>query len=233
MFADGVGLLAAAAAEKIREQRRLARKQFKIDRAQAVLDAAMTAEAVLTTGQSPYSPSGPEQPGSAVEDDEETSASLAPSTAASKNSVVDVSALNAQTFLVRPTRPDANRNRGRKAFRRGPPASTSPTAPVTTDSTAQSSVDAQVPPAIPRETGVTDAARTPSTRNNLQAALEEEDDDGEDEGQELDETVVEDMEHLQLGLEEAWFLSAALGVLRVYDPSTVRLRRHRETLLLS
>jgi len=42
--------------------------------------------------------------------------------------------------------------------------------------------------------------------------------------EELDESVVEEMEHLQLGLEEAWFLSAALGVLRVVDPATVRPR---------
>jgi tRNA-splicing endonuclease subunit Sen2 len=35
------------------------------------------------------------------------------------------------------------------------------------------------------------------------------------------EDLIEEMEHLQLSLEEAWFLSAALGVLKVYDPATV------------
>jgi tRNA-splicing endonuclease subunit Sen2 len=35
------------------------------------------------------------------------------------------------------------------------------------------------------------------------------------------EDLIEVMEHLQLSLEEAWFLSAALGVLKVYDPATV------------
>jgi tRNA-splicing endonuclease subunit Sen2 len=38
---------------------------------------------------------------------------------------------------------------------------------------------------------------------------------------EFDESVIEEMEHLQLSLEEAWFLSSALGVLKIYDPSAV------------
>lgn len=73
------------AAEEIRELRRKERKQFKIDRAQAMLDAAVAAEAVLTSGQSP----GP--------GDASTSShpQLAPGTK-----------LTPQTFLVRPERPN-------------------------------------------------------------------------------------------------------------------------------
>jgi tRNA-splicing endonuclease subunit Sen2 len=47
------------------------------------------------------------------------------------------------------------------------------------------------------------------------------------------EELVQDMEHLQLGTEEAWFLSSALGVLKVYDPVTVSSPLIPKFLLLS
>jgi tRNA-splicing endonuclease subunit Sen2 len=49
---------------------------------------------------------------------------------------------------------------------------------------------------------------------------DEEDADDLARGEEIEE-MVQEMEHLQLGTEEAWFLAAGLGVLKVYDPVTV------------
>jgi hypothetical protein len=41
------------------------------------------------------------------------------------------------------------------------------------------------------------------------------------EEEEFDDSLIEEMEHLQLSLEEAWFLSTAIGVLKILDPETV------------
>jgi tRNA-splicing endonuclease subunit Sen2 len=185
----------ALAAEQFREKRRQERKQFKIDRAAAMLDAAKTAEAVLVTGQAP--------PIAGQEEEEETlvegrSSSPTPS---SSTTALDVSGLTPQTYLVRPTRPDATRNRGRKAFKRKPPT------PQTT--TAPQGVDGSVATATP-------PAPVVPTSNEVDDEVEE-----LPEVDEFDDSVIEEMEHLQLSLEEAWLLSTALGVLKVYDPETV------------
>lgn len=184
-----------------------------------MLNAAKTAENVLVTGQAPSGPGDPssstlEDEGEADEEQEAAtgagaeagprSSSPTPSTS---TTALDISSLTPQTYLVRPTRPDANRNRGRKAFKRRPP----PPAPATDQATTASAptptptpaVTVPVKPAEVQETEVDDEVEP----------LPEED--------QLEEEMVEEMEHLQLSLEEAWFLSAGLGVLKIYDPETV------------
>ena len=158
-------------AELIREKRRIERKAFKLARAEAMMDAARAAEAVLTSGTTP----------------------------GEGETEVDVGDLTPQTFLVRPTRPDANRNRGRKAFKRRPPA---PPAAI------------NLPP----------PAETPPV-----AVVQKQEVVEDDEGSEVDEALVPDLEHLQLSYEEAYFLSAGIGVLRIYDPSTVRMQSRADT----
>lgn len=190
-----------AAAEKIREERRLARKKFKIDRAQAVMNAAKAAEAIITGTVE----------GEAGE--EGRPASPTPSTA---STAVNLSNLNAQTFLVRPTRPDTNRNRGRKAFKRRP-AAPQPNATEGKGTAPDGQAIVEHGPAHPAPSNP--AEPIVQLVNEISAVAEELEEDLD----EFDESLVEEMEHLQLGLEEAWFLSSALGVLRVYDPATVRL----------
>lgn len=141
------------AAEEIRELRRKERKQFKIDRAQAILDAAVAAEAMLTSGRTPPVPPSSSDASSS------TQPQLAPGTK-----------LTPQTFLVRPERPN----------NRGPPS----------------------------------AAETLAAKKAVEAAKADDEDD-------FDESLVQDREHLQLSLEEAWFLAWAIGVLRVLDPIRV------------
>ncbi|OCF32916.1 hypothetical protein I316_05553 [Kwoniella heveanensis BCC8398] len=221
-----IGLLkggAALAAEQMREQRRLARKQFKMDRAQAMLSAAKQAEAVLTStvsgsGSGSATPSAnastPVLPSQALallpedgqaEDENDTidegrPSSPAPSTSTTLDSttVIDPTSLTPQTFLVRPTRPDANRNRGRKAFRRRP-------APAAATQSTEGSA-----PSVAQPVALT-----------LPLVAEQEEDDQEEEAEDLfDESLVEEMEHLQLSLEEAIFLSLGLGVLKILDPAT-------------
>ncbi|WVR05641.1 hypothetical protein IAU60_002663 [Kwoniella sp. DSM 27419] len=208
-----VGLLkggATLAAEQMREKRRLERKQFKIDRAQAMLEAAKQAEAIITAAGGSSSQAGTPGPSSSLdlpselgqrgetapgeEVDEglpERSGSPTPSTKTS--APIDPTSLTAQTFLVRPTRPDATRNRGRKAFRRRPPPAAGPGADGTATATAPAHAPAPVPEPAEEEIGVAE--------EDL-----------------FDESIVEDMEHLQLSLEEAIFLSLGLGVLKVMDP---------------
>jgi tRNA-splicing endonuclease subunit Sen2 len=193
--------MVALAAEQFREKRRLERKQFKIDRAAAMLDAAKTAEAVLVTGQAPPLPG--EQASIEEEADEDGDnpgrpGSPTPSTA---TTAVDVSHLTPQTYLVRPTRPDANRNRGRKAFKRKPAPAKGAQASATP---AESS---NAPVAAIMTTPVVD-----DVDDEVEAIPEEE---------EFDDSLIEEMEHLQLSLEEAWFLSTAIGVLKILDPETV------------
>ncbi len=168
------------------------------------MDAAKAAEAVLTSGQSPSTAESgdmnsrlDERPGS--------------STPSTSSTAIDFSNLNAQTFLVRPTRPDANRNRGRNAFKRRPP----PQAQAQAAAQAEIVVDGVV-----RDTTSSIQARAAAEiAGDTADVVEEENEDLE----EFDESLVEEMEHLQLGSEEAWFLSSALGVLRVFDADTVRL----------
>ncbi|EIW72842.1 hypothetical protein TREMEDRAFT_25866 [Tremella mesenterica DSM 1558] len=163
-------------AEQVREKRRIERKQFKIDRAAAMLSAAKAAEAVLTSGQTPSL--------EAISED-------------GSSGGVDLTTLTPQTFLVRPTRPDTNRNRGRKAFKRTPKPPLPADAPQPTPSSL-----------APINPGVEIVDLGPDEQQ-----------DEEDE-EDLAEELVEDMEHLQLALEEAWFLASALGVLKIYDPLT-------------
>ena len=178
---------AGLTAEQVREKRRIERKQFKIDRAAAMLQAAKTAEAVLTAGATQPAPAA------TVADTGDADETASVTTAGEG---VDLASLTPQTFLVRPTRPDSNRNRGTNAFKRRP----KPAQPATAATPSTASAAPPVPDLGP------DAPRD-----------EEED--------EIDyEAMVEEMEHLQLSLEEAWFLASALGVLRIYDPSTVGSR---------
>jgi tRNA-splicing endonuclease subunit Sen2 len=106
--------------------------------------------------------------------------------------------LTAQTFLVRPTRPDANRNRGKKPFKRRPAGPAGPGAAAAAATTASASPSTPTP---------APAARIPTP---APAAEEEDSSDSDDE-------LVAEMEHLQLSYQEAWFLSS-LGVLKVFDP---------------
>ena len=220
------------AAEKIREKRRIERKQFKIDRAEAMLTAAKAAEAVLVSGRMPNGEEDVEGSVLGIEEDvrdnelelldeeeEErpdmdklrlSSNSPAPSVATTTTTApMDLSSLTPQTFLVRPTRPDSNRNRGRKAFRRKPPN------PPPSQNVTASSLDP-----IPNGAAGTTVAGTDNFKpEEIEEELIEEDP--------FDESVIEDMEHLQLSLEEAWFLSAGIGVLRIYDPTTVSANQYR------
>lgn len=188
-----------------------------------MLDAAKTAEAVLVTGQAPSTPSAQQieegQGGladdEALDESESVPGSPAPSTATS-TTMVDVSNLTPQTFLVRPTRPDANRNRGSKAFKRRPPQAQKPNKGTSTGpGTDQPNQEVDVAPVVPRP-------RDPPPVSTINEVDDEAGKIEQDEEDKLIEELVQDMEHLQLSLEEAWFLSTALGVLRVYDPASVR-----------
>lgn len=184
-----------------------------------MLDAAKAAEALIVAAKS--GADGSEAPdastpaeGGTPENVEDHlaaldgSASPAPSTLslpASSSAEVDISTLTPQTFLVRPTRPDANRNRGKNAFKRKPKPKPSAAAADAAASGAAESTSAQMQT----------AQRVPSIRN-----VEVEEDEGSDEDP-FDEDIVQEMEHLQLALEEAWFLATAIGALKVYDPTSV------------
>jgi tRNA-splicing endonuclease subunit Sen2 len=196
----------ALAAEQFREKRRQERKQFKIDRAAAMLDAAKMAEEVLVTGQAP--------PTAGQDEEEEVvegrSSSPTPSTSTVATTAVDVSHLTPQTYLVRPTRPDANRNRGRNAFKRRPPPPPAVAAPGADLGTPQ------VADGPSTSTAIQPTSRKAETTNDVDDEV-----DALPEVDEFDDSIIEEMEHLQLSLEEAWFLSSALGVLKIYDPATV------------
>ncbi|KIR36797.1 tRNA-splicing endonuclease subunit Sen2 [Cryptococcus deuterogattii MMRL2647] len=230
-----VGLLKGGdTAEQMREKRRLERKQFKIDRAQAMLDAAKKAEAIIAAAKSqPESQNQSQlQPGDNDGDDveedgegegegDEADVSLvvtpdievdlerevetqsqipAGGDTLANQSQMEIDPLNLtpQTFLVRPTRPDANRNRGRNAFRRRPPQSQA-------QGNTYTAMATPAPASAP-------AAEQP-TQTPTDADIEADEDL-------FDESLVEEMEHLQLSIEESLFLSLAIGVLHVYDPST-------------
>jgi tRNA-splicing endonuclease subunit Sen2 len=196
----------ALAAEQFREKRRQERKQFKIDRAAAMLDAAKMAEEVLVTGQAPPVAGEDEE----QEATEGRPSSPTPSTSTVATTAVDVSHLTPQTYLVRPTRPDANRNRGRNAFKRKP----NPAPPAVSGGAAPG-------PSQAVETASTSTAIQPTLRKTETTNDVDEEVDALPEVDEFDDTMIEEMEHLQLSLEEAWFLSSALGVLKIYDPATV------------
>jgi len=218
-------MVEAIAAEKIREKRRLERKQFKIDRAAAMLDAAKAAEAVITTGQVPVLPSTTEVVGDddiEVEEnvnEEEVVASSPATTVGTEGTVIDVNTLTPQTFLVRPTRPDANRNRGRNAFKRKPKPK--PTTEQAGAATAAGGASANAPVSMVEGAAGSVSASTSEPATSSAAVQKADEEDEEEAEDELDENLVEEMEHLQLSLEEAWFLSTGLGVLRIYDAGSV------------
>jgi len=171
-----------------------------------MLDAAKMAEEVLVTGQAP--------PTAGQDEEEEVvegrSSSPTPSTSTVATTTVDVSHLTPQTYLVRPTRPDANRNRGRNAFKRRlapPPAAATPGAGPAVQQPADGPSTS---------TAIQPLARKAEATNDIDDEV-----DALPEVDEFDDSIIEEMEHLQLSLEEAWFLSSALGVLKIYDPATV------------
>lgn len=187
-----------------------------------MLDAAKAAEAVIVTGQTEQ-PSLDQEDGGDDEDEDEafalakkeagdtpdgrSSPTLTTASTAITDSAIDLNTLTAQTFLVRPTRPETNRNRGKKAFKRRPPPQTPATDPAVPAAAVTVPVEtpAQPEPALQRDGDVD----------------EDEDDDGS--ASEFDEDIVQEMEVLHLSLEEAWFLSVALGVLRIHDKASVSL----------
>jgi tRNA-splicing endonuclease subunit Sen2 len=171
--------------------RRRERKQFKVDRAQAFLNASLAAEAILKAKSS----NSADVPSAAMEEpnhdlartSSRTSlASPAPVvTAADKQSKMldselydlpeGVTRLTPQTFLQRPTRPGV---RPAGLGRQAPPSGQADPARSGDQSTAEGSAKAE----------------------------------------ELGE---EDQEHLQLNMEEAFFLCWAIGCLRVLNKETV------------
>lgn len=222
----------AANAEKIREQRRKERKQFKIDRAAAMKEAAIKAEAVVAAkkaaGETPR-PGTPKLDTPTEEKDEEggdgeKEGKEVKEGQEAEGDDLDVNALTPQTFLVRPTRPDANRNRGKKAFRRKPNAPTTPggAGPSSsgTPGTATPAKAAEV--AAAEQAGPTEgelAAQAAEKEAEAQRRAEERAKDAA-----LTETVaelVDEREHLQLSYPEALFL-ASIGVLKIHDPEEVR-----------
>jgi tRNA-splicing endonuclease subunit Sen2 len=181
-----------------------------------MLDAAKMAEEVLVTGQAP--PTAGQDEGEEVV--EGRSSSPTPSTSTVATTAVDVSHLTPQTYLVRPTRPDANRNRGRNAFKRRPAPAPAATAPGTDPATPQATDGPST------STAVQPTARKTEATNDVDDEV-----DALPEVDEFDDSIIEEMEHLQLSLEEAWFLSSALGVLKIYDPATVSFLSLRNTKL--
>lgn len=189
--------------------RRKERKQFKVDRAQAILDASLAAEAILS-GRSAV-PSAPTGTGSesatrldAVEVDSTKESQLGRHRAFARTAVVTSTntavipeldeyahvlpeteaRLTPQTFLVRPARPDQRV----KAPRPAPPLPASASA---------------TPSGAPNGAAAGDVAHVEKSMA----------------GEELPEVV--DAEHLQLNMEEAIFLSWAIGCLNIIDSRTV------------
>ncbi|KLT45632.1 hypothetical protein CC85DRAFT_112550 [Cutaneotrichosporon oleaginosum] len=200
----------AVVAEQIREKRRLERKQFKIDRAAAMLDAAKKAEAVLTTGQLPGADAGAgaEAAEDSEDDDDDdgekdrpaSPAASAISLATTASVLPDGTKLNAQTFLVRPQRPEsAGNNRNRGKFKRRPPGK--PAAPGPGPGAGGASASPAEKEKLELEVAAKPTVPTEAWEEDADALA-----------------LVPDHEHLQLCLEEAWFLSA-LGVLSIESES--------------
>lgn len=174
-----------------------------------MLDAAKKAEAVLTTGQLPgQAPDGDEE----NEDDAEaeggddgrpaspTGSTMSLATNATSAVLPDGTKLTAQTFLVRPARPDsAGNNRNRGKFKRRPPPPPKPQGDA-----AASPAPAPAPaPAAPAPAAAPLPPPPPEEEDEDEDALE----------------LVPELEHLQLSYEEAWFL-ASIGVLKIRDPAS-------------
>lgn len=199
-------------AEEVTAARRRERKQFKIDRAQAILNASLAAEAIL---RSSAQQTGDNTPEPQVESSElrrvDSTVSQTSTASGSANpistqsdiaipSLTDyahvlpegVTRLTPQTFLQRPTRPDA-KPKGKK-----PPPPSAPKAGVSNEQQ-------------PAQVGT--AQSTPQATEAVVAIPS-----GEDL---VDPDTVEDLEHLQLNLEEAFFLSWAVGCLDIVNPKNV------------
>lgn len=174
-----------------------------------MLDAAKKAEAVLTTGQLRGQAAADEEDDNNDEGEDgegerpasPTGSTMSLATNASTAILPDGTKLNAQTFLVRPERPaSAGNNRNRGKFKRRPPPNTA-----ANSSTTSAEATASTTPAAPPPASASAPAPAPPTK-------EEKADDEDDMALEL----VPEMEHLQLTLEEAYFLTS-LGVLKLLD----------------
>lgn len=179
-------------AEEVTAERRRERKQFKIDRAQAILNASLAAEAILrssSTATTPETPDALRRVDSTTSNTTAATSNLAQQADVSIPNVSDyahvlpegVTRLTPQTFLQRPTRPDSK-----------PKTRSKPATPVAAGTETPSEQAMGQEPAV----------------QELPKAL-------------VDPVSVEDMEHLQLNMEEALFLCWGVGCLDVIDPKTV------------
>lgn len=170
--------------EEVTAKRRAERKQFKVDRARAIAQAAAEAEAAFREGR--------------IVSLEETKANI-PSAATWKPSSSAITS-----------------------------ASVSTSGPATNSAviTSETSNETIVP---------TDGDVTASTAENATNMGPRKDGHGGAEGlYDEDEAPLEDVEHLQLTLPEAFFLCWALDCLTVLDPKSVCfLSRHPSVLLMS
>ncbi len=177
----------AITAEEVTAMRRRERKQFKIDRAQAMLNASLAAEAILRGTSTPGTPATPSEP---LPGSEEAEAMTEQSVdTGSDRKLLDselyelpegVTRLTPQTFLQRPTRPGVR-----------PAGLLRPTPP-------------------PAATSTGEAAAKVLEGDGLAEGLAKAEELGE-----------KDQEHLQLNLEEAFFLCWAIGCLRVLHKEEV------------
>ncbi|GHJ85418.1 hypothetical protein NliqN6_1820 [Naganishia liquefaciens] len=203
-------------AEEVTAARRRERKQFKIDRAQAILNASLAAEAILRSSVQPAGDIAAEPQAESSEltrvdstlsqTTTTTTSAMAPNAVGTQSDIAipnltdyahvlpeGVTRLTPQTFLQRPTRPDA-KPKGKKP---PPPAQSVASAGASNEQQSAGDGPAQ---SAPQATLATVAI--PSAEELV------------------DPETVEDLEHLQLNLEEAFFLSWAVGCLDVVDPQS-------------
>lgn len=169
--------------EEVTAKRRAERRQFKVDRARAIAQAAAEAEAAFREGR--------------IVSLEETKANI-PSAATWKPS----NSASASASASAPTS--------------SPSVITGTNGPTSTD--------------------VDDTASTAEGATNISAsARPREDGDGAAEGvrDDEDDNLLEDVEHLQLTLPEAFFLCWALDCLTVLDPKSVCFFSRHPSILLT
>lgn len=174
--------------EEVTAKRRAERKQFKVDRARAIAQAAAEAEAAFREGR--------------IVSLEETKANI-PSAATWKPSSSPIASAS-----VSSTDPATNST-----------VITSSTSNVTT---------------VPTDGDVTASTAEDATNMGASAKPREDGHGGAEGLYDEDEGPLEDVEHLQLTLPEAFFLCWALDCLTVLDPKSVCfLSRHPSVLLMS
>lgn len=182
--------------EEVTAKRRAERKQFKVDRARAIAQAAAEAEAAFREGR--------------IVSLEETKANI-PSAATWKPSS---SAVNSASASVSNTGP----------------SSTNSTVITSTSETSNATI-------VPTDTNGDAAAAASTAEDATNTAREDGHGGGGAEGlhdADEDEAPLEDVEHLQLTLPEAFFLCWALDCLTVLDPKSVCfLSRCLAVLLMS